>query len=96
MLCKLVACTFKLFFVLLSRGVKSALGSQFLTLGFVVVFIIVNLRGNFSAWDYMALTYEIFTRFDSVMSLLFNLIVCLLISFVVNEVRVLLVPTLYE
>jgi phospholipid-translocating ATPase len=92
----IVAATFKLCFILLSRGIKSALLSQFLSLGFIVVFVIVNFRANFSNWDYMSLTYEIFTRFDSVMSLLFNLILCIFISFTINQVRGLLLPTVYE
>jgi hypothetical protein len=82
----LLITNFQLLVSMLSRGVYSALVSTAVTLGMMVMYVIVNYTSNFSMVNYIALTVEIFSRGDCILSLIINLIVGYTIHVLTNIV----------
>jgi len=73
--------TFKVFFRLIRKGVWIISIIQLFTVGLLVGFVFSNHRAEFSSWNYQQLTYELFTRYNSIVAMVFSIFFCYFINF---------------
>ena len=79
------------------RASKLVWISTFISFAFVVAFIFVNTPAKFSRWNFIRTSQEIFSRFDTVLCIAYNVTCSLLLSYLINiVVRPRMFPTLYE
>jgi phospholipid-translocating ATPase len=79
------------------NGVKTVWLTTIIGFGFVIGFVLANTPGKFSRWNFAISTKEVFTRFDTVMCLVYNIVCSLLVGYLINVViRPRWYPTLYE
>lgn len=88
---------FKVFFRLLFHKVYISAFTYLITMGLLVGFVFSNFKGDFSHWDYEALTVEIFTRYNSIVAIVFSISGCYLINFILHDIiRFRFLPSAYE
>ncbi|CAD8200084.1 unnamed protein product [Paramecium octaurelia] len=67
------------------------------TFGLLVGFVFINYRRDFSNFDYQELTYQLFTRFNSIVAMVFSLIGCYFINyFLHNFIKLIYFPNAYQ
>ncbi|EGR27982.1 hypothetical protein IMG5_185650 [Ichthyophthirius multifiliis] len=75
---------FKIILTSESHKVRIVWAGQLIVLVLIIVFIFANDTDNFSNWDWVMTTGEIFKRGDTICCLIFNVIVSLIVSHFVN------------
>ncbi|CAD8103907.1 unnamed protein product [Paramecium primaurelia] len=89
--------TLKVLFRLIQHNVHIVIIVCLFTFGLLVGFVFINFRGQFSDIDYQEITYQLFTRYNSIVGMIFCLFGCFFIKYFLNDfIKLNLFPTAYE
>ncbi|EGR32967.1 hypothetical protein IMG5_065350 [Ichthyophthirius multifiliis] len=80
----LLVFNFKAILTAQSHKVKAVWTGQVFCLAFIIIFIFANGNDNFSNWNWVIITEEIFKRQETVYCIIYNVIVCLVITHFIN------------
>lgn len=72
---------FKVLIRLLTNGVHASILIFLFIYGLLVGFVFINYISDFSNFDYRELTYELFTRYNSIVAIVFCIIGCFFINY---------------
>ncbi|CAD8190865.1 unnamed protein product [Paramecium octaurelia] len=87
----------KVLFRLIQHNVHIVIIISLFTFGLLVGFVFLNYRGNFSDFDYQELTYQLFTRFNSIVAIIFCLFGCFFINYFLHDfIKLNVFPTVYQ
>ncbi|CAD8179034.1 unnamed protein product [Paramecium octaurelia] len=89
--------TLKVLFRLIKHKVNIVIIVSLFTFGLLVGFVFLNYRGKFSDFDYQELTYQLFTRFNSIVAMIFCLFGCFFINYFLHDlIKLNLFPSAYQ